>query len=144
MHSNVAPGRWIGYAACPTSRTEATMAAHKDSYDERIATAANARKAALEKFRAKPPADDPAVLARQAAQQAVIDARAVRAAERQAAREVEAARKAAEDVARLAEEAAREAEKAVALAAQAARKLAEEAERKAIRDARYAARKARR
>jgi hypothetical protein len=114
------------------------MSAFKDSddFNERLSTAAKARQVSLEKFRARPRADDPAVVERQAARLATSQARdtrkAVRAAE--TARLVEEAlRRAAEDVAR---KAAVEAEKA-------ALEATLEAERKAARDARYAARKAR-
>ncbi len=52
------------------------MSAYKnDNFNDRLATAANARKAALEKFRARPGPDDPAVLERQAARKAVAVAR---------------------------------------------------------------------
>jgi hypothetical protein len=99
------------------------MGAFKDNiYSERAAASANAKKALLEKFKAKPPPDDPAVLARAAERQAIAEAREQRAAERRAAKEAEAARRAAE---------------------QAARDLQLKAERQAARDARYAARKAR-
>jgi len=92
-------------------------------FGERLSAAADARRAALERFRARPGPDDPAVVARRAARQAVSEAREARAAEREAAREAEAARRTAE---------------------RADRDAALEAERKAARDARYAARKARR
>src|SRR5918997_4457962 len=126
-----------------------------DNFNDRLATAANARKATLERFRARPGPDDPAVLERQAAQKAVAAAREARAAERKAAREAEAARQAAESAARVAEQerqaaeqAARQAEAAERAAAPDADKkapaLALAAEQKTARDARYAARKARR
>ena len=100
-----------------------------DDFNERLGTAAKARQALLEKFRARPKPDDPAAVERQAARLAVSHAREARKAERKAAREAEAARLQAETARQAAEEAAREA--------------ALEAERKAARDARYAARKAR-
>src|SRR5215212_2526074 len=79
------------------------MSAYKsDNFSERLTAAASARKAALEKFRARPGPDDPAVLERQAARKAVAVAREARIAERKAAREVEAARQAAEAAARAA------------------------------------------
>jgi hypothetical protein len=83
-----------------------------DKFSERLTAAASARKAALEKFRARPGPDDPAVLERQAAQKAVAVAREARAAERKAAREAEAARQAAEQAARVAEQQARAVEQA--------------------------------
>jgi hypothetical protein len=111
---------------------------HKgDDFNERKATAANAKKATAERFRAKAGADDPTFAERQAALQAISDAREIRTAERKAARAAEAARLIAEEAARVADKAAQEAE-------QKARDAALEIERKAARDARYAARKARR
>ena len=60
------------------------MSAHNkfDNFGDRLTSAANARKAALEKFRAQPGPDDPAVQERMAAQKAIADARAARMAER--------------------------------------------------------------
>jgi hypothetical protein len=111
--------------------------AYKDStFDERRNAAANAKKATLERYLAKPGPDDPAVIQRQAERKAVAEARELRVAERKLARAAEAARLLAEQRAQAAEKSARETENA-------ARKLAQEAERKAARDARYAARKAR-
>ena len=127
------------------SQGKGGMRGYKDSnFNDRKEASAKAKQAILEKFRAQPGADDPAVIERQAARQKIIEAREVRAAERRAAREAEAARQAAAEAARRAEQAAREAE---AAAREAERRLAErklEAERKAARDRRYAARKARR
>ena len=125
----------------------------KDIFERRNA-ANEAKKARLERFKAKPAADDPAVLARQAERKAILEARAVREAEKarlkqeRLAREAaeKAAREAAAEAARLeAEEKARE-EAALRDAEEnerIARVLADEAERKAKRDARYAARKSR-
>lgn len=126
-----------------------TMTGYKDQdFKERLTVAAKARKAMLERFRARPGLDDPAVAERRAAREAIHAAREVRLAERKAAREAEAARRATEKAAsdavaarEAAEQAAREAE---AKAEQAVRDAARDAERKAARDARYAARKARR
>ena len=121
-----------GTSAAPWERT--TLTAYKDKgFNERLSTSADARKAMLERVRAQPGPDDPAMVERRAAREAIIVAREARAAERKAAREVE-----------LAQEAAREAEKVRLAAEQAAKDAALEAERKAARDARYAARKARR
>ena len=131
------------------------MSAYKhQTAGDRIAAATNARKAALEKFRAKPPPDDPAVIERHAAQRAIVEAREARAAERKALREAEAARVAAEQAAIVAEKERQQAEQAAYLARKAndaaqvqadhkARALALAAEQKAARDARYARRKAR-
>jgi Family of unknown function (DUF6481) len=115
----------------------------KTNFDDRLNAAANAKKAQLEKFRARSRTNDPALAGRQAARQAVSVARDARAVERAGARlagvTYEAEEKAARDAAAEAEQAARDAE----TAKQAADDIALEAERKAARDARYAARKAR-
>ena len=108
-----------------------------NKFTDRAEAAAAAKKAMLEKFRAKPAPDDPAVLA-------IADAREVRAAERKLLRDAEDARKAAEDEARQAELAAQAAAELQRKAEQAARDEEIKAQRKAERDARYAARKARR
>jgi hypothetical protein len=114
-----------------------TKPAHaRTNFDDRLSAAAAAKQALLERFRARPSADDPAEIARQAALQAISDARDVRAAERKAAKEAEAARVAAEL-------AARRVQDQIAAAEAKVRAAAAEAERKAARDARYAARKAR-
>ena len=115
----------------------------KTGFDDRLNAAANAKKAELEKFRARSGANDPASADRQAARQAVGAARDARAAERNAARLAGIAREADEqavrDAAAAAEQEARDAE----IAKQAADDVVRQAERKAARDARYAARKAR-
>ncbi|HBK05609.1 MAG TPA: hypothetical protein DDZ81_07060 [Acetobacteraceae bacterium] len=119
-------------------RTPSTKPAHaRTNFDDRISAAAAAKQALLERFRARPSPDDPAEIERQAALKAIADARDARAAERRAAKEAEAQRLAAEAAARKAAElaAAQEAKRQAALL---------EAERKAARDAKYAARKARR
>ncbi len=121
------------------------MAAFKGStFKDRATAAAEAKRALLETFRARPPADDPAVLARQAERRAIIEAREIRAAERKTVKEAEAVRLAAADTARLEAEAAATVEAAARAAEQAARDEAIKAERKSARDAKYAARKARR
>jgi hypothetical protein len=128
------------------------MSSYKDDrHSDRLSAAANAKKAMLERFRAKPGLEDPAVQERQAARLAISQARDARIAERKKAAEAEAARKLIEaeaEKARLAaleveaaQERARQAEMDVQTAAQ---KEVLEAERKAARDAKYAARKARR
>jgi hypothetical protein len=90
-------------------------------YLERKSAATDARKAALEKFRANSAANDPAAAERQASRQAVSLAR-------------EQAERAARDaVAQAKRESAEKAD----------REAVEEADRKAARDARYAARKKR-
>jgi hypothetical protein len=117
------------------------MSGFKDqNFGDRLSAAAKAKQALLERFRSRPGPDDPAVRERDEARKAVAAAREARIAERKAQREAEAARIAAEEAARKAEEEAR----AKALEAeQNARVAALEAERKRARDARYAARKAR-
>ncbi len=131
------------------------MADHKsDSFGERLKAAAAARKTALERFRAQPGPDDPAVVERRAAQLAISVARQARITERKAAREAEAERQATEQAVRKAEQAAREIEEMARVADEATRRAALEAEKKAralalateqkaARDARYAARKTR-
>lgn len=97
------------------------MAGYKEpGFQERVAAAAKARERALARLKAKPPVD-PAVLAE----------RAAKAREREAARAQRAAERA--EARRLAET-----EKATAIPSEPT-----EAERKAARDKRYAARKAR-
>jgi Family of unknown function (DUF6481) len=118
---------------------------HKSAdFNDRLDAAAAAKRAILERFQARPGPDDPAVRAQHAARQATSDARDVRTAERHAGRAVEAARQAAEHAEKAAERAAREAEERNSAAHIAARAIVLEAERKAKRDARYAARKSRR
>ena len=118
-------------------RAPSTKPAHaRTNFDDRLSAAAAAKQALLERFRARPSPDDPAEIERQAALKAIADARDVRNAERKAAKEAEAARLAAE-------EAAKRVQEQVAAVEAKARAVAQEAERKALRDARYAARKAR-
>lgn len=124
------------------------MSAFKENdLKERLNTAAEAKRAMLERFRAKPAADDPAVIEREEARKALAAARELRAAERKAAKEAETTRLAAEQAEREAEAARQAAEAAVREAALKAeheeREAALEIERKAARDARYAARKKR-
>ncbi len=106
------------------------MPPFKDSFQDRVGQAAEAKRKALEKLKSKAPVD-PAVAAErlEAARQ-----REARAEEKRAAK-VEAV-KAAEEA--KAAEAAKTAE-----AAASAPKALTEAEKKAARDARYAARKSR-
>ena len=107
---------------------------HNDRRDD----AANARKAMLERFKARPAIDDPELRAKQAERAAVAEARAQRQAEREAIKKAEAERIAAEKLAaeiaemeRLERERVRREEaEALLLAAQ-----------KAARDLRYANRK---
>jgi hypothetical protein len=118
-------------------RTPSTKPAHaRTNFDDRISAATAARQALLERFKARPTVGDPAWEEQQAALKAIADARDVRNAERKAAKEAEAARMAAEL-------AAKQTAEKIAAAEAKTRALAVEAERKAARDARYAARKAR-
>jgi membrane protein involved in colicin uptake len=119
----------------------------KDISESR-ATAANAKKAMVERFRARPAEDDPVNVERKAARLAVSQARDARIATREAERRADAERQAAEQKVRE-EEAARmaveQAERdAVERRAEGDRAVDLLAEQKAARDARYAARKARR
>src|SRR5208283_1631713 len=120
-----------------------------NSFADRQAAAAKARKAMAEKFlsTAKYDPNDPAVVEREAKRKAILEARAVRDEERAKRRAeqaaAEAARKAAGEAAR------QEQSRVEALAREAeAQRLREEQERleyerKLERDARYAARKER-
>jgi len=118
-------------------RSPSTKPAHtRTNFDDRLSAAAAAKQALLERYRSRPAAGDPAWIEQQAALKAIADARDIRTAERKAAKEAEAARVAAELAARRTQE-------QIAAAEAKARVAAEEAERKAARDARYAARKAR-
>jgi hypothetical protein len=114
-----------------TRETFKIMRPYKDpGFAERINRAAEAKQKALEKLRAKPPIDEAVIAERRAARLA----KEARAAEAKAAKEAERAQ-------RLIEKAAREAEAQQEAAAAAEKAVLSEAERKALRDARYAARK---
>jgi hypothetical protein len=132
----------------PLQRNEMSIF-NGNSFLDRQTAAANARKAQAEKFLARPKYDpnDPAIIEREAKRRAIVEARELRATQRQAQKEAaeaeRAAKLAAEEIARQealkAEAIARE----IAHAEKVAREEALEAERKLERDARYAARKAR-
>jgi hypothetical protein len=106
------------------------MPPFKDSFQDRVGQAAEAKRKALEKLKSKPPVDP-----------AVAEARAEAARQREAKAEEKRAAKAekakAEAEARTAEQAK------TAEAAESAPQPLTEAEKKAARDARYAARKSR-
>ena len=106
-------------------------------FAERRDTAVKAKQALLERARAMAPTNDPAFAERQAQRQAVAVAREARTAERREAKAAGAAAKAAAEA-----EALRVAEEERVAAEAAAVELA--ARQKAIRDAKYAARKIRR
>jgi hypothetical protein len=127
------------------------MRNHEPSFADRLSTADKAKRQLVEKARRSAPANDPNFAERQAARVAAAKARDARRAEKRA-RDAEA--KAAAEANRIAAEAAAEANRIAAAAAaqaqreadaaaQAERELQLETERKAARDARYAARKAR-
>jgi hypothetical protein len=111
------------------------------TFSDRLKTAASAKEAHVVRFRARPAADDPAVLEQRAARQAAAAERELRAGERAEA-------KRAEEMRLLTEQAAHEAAERSAREARQLREADEqvelEAQRKASRDARYAARKQRR
>jgi hypothetical protein len=117
------------------------MRGFKD-YDvkERLARAAEARQKALEKFKARPGPDDPEVVKRREERAAIAAAREVREAERKAQKAKEAEERAAREAIEKVEREARERREAIE---KVIRDAAEAAERKAERDRRYAARKAR-
>jgi len=118
-----------------------------NSFAERRKTAADARRELLAKFASAPKPSDPVMQERRAAREAVVAAREARRAERDALKAAESERILMEATALTA--AAEAHEKAEAEARQAeindriSRVVADEAARKAERDRRYAARKAR-
>jgi hypothetical protein len=123
-------------STAPDTRKRLQMRSFKEKgFGERREAAAKAKEAALQKFTARQAEDDPAAIARKAARLEAAKARETRAAERKAKEAEEKAQRAAEKAAKLAE-AGQEAEKAVE------RQAALAGEQKAARDARYAARKA--
>jgi hypothetical protein len=119
------------------------MSAFKNpNYTDRLSTSAAAKKALLEKFKARPTSEDPDVAKRMAERKAIREAREARNAEREAARRAIAEREAAEAAQRKATE---EAERAAREAQEEAERAAREAARpkQIIRDvAAYAAMKA--
>src|SRR5262245_59973188 len=110
------------------------------TFADRLQEAANARQAALERFKARPTLDDPEVVRRREERMAIAAAREARTVARKAAKDAEAAVRAEREAIERAEREARERRDAVE---KVIRDAAEAAERKAARDARYAARKAR-
>jgi hypothetical protein len=110
------------------------------TFSDRLQEAADARKAALERFKARPAADDPEVIRRREERLRIAQLRAEREAARKAQKEVEAVARAEQEAIERAEREARERREAIE---KVIRDAAEAAERKAARDARYAARKAR-
>jgi hypothetical protein len=110
------------------------------TFNDRRSAAQEARQAALERFRSRPGPDDPEVVKRREERMAIASARAVREAERKAIKEAEAAARAEQEAKDKVEREARERREAIE---KVIREAAEAAERKKLRDARYAARKAR-
>jgi len=122
----------------------ALMAGYKEpGFQDRVKAAGEARAKALAKLKSKPPVD-PAVLAERAARAA--EREAAQAAKREAARlaKLEAEAKAVEAELQAAIERERAEEEARAAAPPPPPPPLTDEERKAIRDAKYAARKARR
>ena len=109
------------------------MPPFKDSFQDRVGQAAEAKRKALEKLRSRPPVDEAVAAARQEAARQ----REARAEEKRSAKAEKAQ---AADAARAAEEATAA---ETAAEAAAAPPPPTEADRKAARDARYAARKSR-
>lgn len=109
------------------------MASFKEpSFQDRVASAARAKEVALAKLRAKPPVDDAVKAEKIARNEAKAAADAEKRRAKQAAgEEAEAAKQAK----------ARDAEEAAAAASRQAEQS--DADKKAARDARYAARKSR-
>ncbi|WP_248313108.1 DUF6481 family protein [Bosea sp. F3-2] len=79
------------------------MSFNPQNFADRQASSANARKALLERFKARPKADDPVMLQRRTEREAIAKARAEREAEK-AARHAEMERLAAVERERIAEE----------------------------------------
>jgi hypothetical protein len=116
-------------------------------FSDRLSAAKNAKQAMTAKFLQRPGSDDPAVVEKRQAREAVSAARAVRTAERDAHAAAAAAEAAAQEERATAQAAASAAEAAAQQEREAAENEANKAqlelEQKAARDARYAARKAR-
>jgi hypothetical protein len=121
------------------------MSGFKDrGFGERLSTASSARRAMTAKFLQRPGLDDPAVIEKRAARVAVSAARDVRRAEREEKRLAEQLRNEAERETHAAAAAVQKAlEEERAAAEKAVSDAAREIEQKAARDARSAARKAR-
>ena len=117
-------------------------------FDDRLSTAAKAREAMLVRARALLPQNDPEVARRRAERDAIAAARtqrqAAREAEKRAANEARAAEADAAALAAIEALAREEEEKVAAKRAEMDKLATLLADQKAARDARYAARKARR
>ena len=110
------------------------------TFSDRLQEAADAKKAALERFKARPDPNDPEVVKRREERLRIAQAREEREAVRKAQKEEEARVRAEQEAVERAEREARERKEAIE---KLIRDAADAAERKAARDARYAARKAR-
>jgi hypothetical protein len=116
------------------------------TFADRLETAAKAKQALLEKARQKDPTNDPEFAARQAARIDAARIREERETEKRTAKMAEQARVKAEreaEAARKAAEAQAEADRIRAGKRPVSKPALSETEQKALRDARYAARKAR-
>ncbi len=120
---------------------------HRAGLNDRLKSAAEAKKKVLAKIAARPGMDDPAVQARLAERAVAAAAREQRQAQRQTERAAQEAETAAARAAQEAEASAARAAAKLAHEQEAEQKLRDEAElkvaQKAARDQRYAARKAR-
>jgi hypothetical protein len=122
------------------SKSGAMRGYKDDELAGRLKKAASARSATLEKFRSKPSADEPAEIERRTARQKMSEARDLRATERRAVRLAAETREAA---ARIDREALEDAQRIAREKQDAVAEELHRAGQKAKRDARYAARKAR-
>jgi len=116
------------------------------TFADRLETAAKAKQALLEKARQKDPANDPEFAARQAARVEAARIREERETEKRNAKMAEQAKVKAEreaEAARKAAEAEAEADRIRSGKRPVSKPALSDAEQKALRDARYAARKAR-
>ena len=116
------------------------------TFADRLETAAKAKQALLEKARQKDPSNDPEFAARQAARIEAAKLREERETERRNAKAAEQAKVKAEreaEAARKAAEAEAEAERIRSGKRPVSKPALSSEEQKALRDARYAARKAR-
>ena len=83
------------------------------TFNDRRDAANEARQAALDKFRARPSVDDPAVIKRREEREAIAAAREIRDAERKATKEAEAVARAEREAVEKVEREARERREAV-------------------------------
>ena len=118
------------------------MAFKGDKFQDRAATAAEARKKLAERFKQAPKPDDPRVIALAEERRAIAEARELRQAERAKIKAEQEVQKAEEARLKAIEDARTAEEARLAAIQERARQLQIAAEQKAARDARYAARKA--